>query len=129
MKHKVLADTSIWIEYFNQPDSVAGNTLEQLILDDSVVYAGIILTELLQGARKKTEFNQILDNIVALPYLETTHQTWVSAGKLSFEMRRKGITIPVSDLVLACLAGENDCLIFSLDRHFDSLPALKRYTP
>jgi len=127
MKNNVLVDTSIWIEYFNKPNSVVGDVLENLILEDSAAYAGVILAELLQGAKKQGEFNDILENIVVLPYLETTHQTWVSTGTLSYSLRRKGITVPISDLILASLADENDCLIFSLDQHFDSIPTVKKY--
>ena len=31
MKANVLVDTSIWIEYFNKPDSRAGESLENLL--------------------------------------------------------------------------------------------------
>jgi hypothetical protein len=125
MKANVLVDTSIWIEYFNKPESKTGASIEALIKKWEVCAAGIILTELLQGAKVEKEFNSILESIVALPFLEITLATWINAGKISFSLRRKGITIPTTDLIIASLALEYDCSIFTLDPHFKKIPDLK----
>ncbi|NQU65668.1 MAG: PIN domain-containing protein [SAR324 cluster bacterium] len=128
MKSSILVDTSVWIEFFNQPDSLNGEALEQLLLENRVVYAGIILTELLQGAKIEQEFEDILNNMKALPFLETTHKTWVSAGKISYSLHRKGITIPVTDIVIASLSLDHNCPVFTLDPHFEIIPGLKSYS-
>jgi predicted nucleic acid-binding protein len=36
--------------------------------------------------------------------------------------KTKGITIPTTDLIIACLAMENSCLILTLDPHFLKIP-------
>ena len=128
MKAKVLVDTSSWIEYFNKPESKTGASIEALIKNWEICVAGIILTELLQGAKVKNEFNSILESIVALPFLETTMETWIKAGEISFSFRRKGITIPTTDLIISSLALEYDCSILTLDPHFKKIPNLKLYT-
>ena len=127
MKANVLVDTSIWIEYFNKPDSTAGTSLENLLKQGRVLGAGLVLTELLQGAKIEKEFKLILESMTALPFLETTLNTWIEAGQISFSLRKKGITIPTSDLILASLALENHCLIFTLDPHFNKIPGIKLY--
>jgi len=128
MNANVLVDTSIWIEYFNKPDSRAGESLENLLKQGRVLGAGLVLTELLQGAKIEKEFELILDNMTALPFLETTLNTWIEAGRISFSLRKKGITIPTSDLIIASLALEKHCLIFTLDPHFNKIPGIKLYT-
>ena len=125
MKPDILVDTSIWIEFFNRPNSKHGEHLEQLIIDDRVVYTGIILAELLQGSKKEKEYRQIKDNMIVFPFLEANYKTWVVAGKTAFTLRRKGITIPITDILIACLAIENNCLIFSLDQHFQDIPNIE----
>jgi predicted nucleic acid-binding protein len=92
-----------------------------------VVTAGIVLTELLQGAKVKEEFKAILENMVALPMLKTTTDTWIEAGRTSFALRRKGITIPITDLIIAALALENECQILTLDPHFKKIPGVSLY--
>ena len=59
MKPDVLVDTSIWIEYFNRPDSKQGGSLHTLLKNGRVIVAGLVLTELLRGARLEKEFKLI----------------------------------------------------------------------
>jgi predicted nucleic acid-binding protein len=127
MKRSIIVDTSVWIEYFNKPDSSYGEAVEQLLKAGRVVGTGIVLTELLQGARVRKEFDAILANIIAIPFLETTLNTWVVAGEISYKLRRKGITIPTTDLVIAGLSLEYNCLVFTLDPHFSKIPDIATY--
>jgi len=129
MKANVLVDTSIWIEYFNKPDSNLGKSLENLLKKGRVFITGIILTELLQGAKIKKEFESILESMLALPFLETTLNTWIQSGRISFVLRRKGITIPITDLVIASLSLESRCRIFTLDLHFNKIPDINIFQP
>ena len=75
----------------------------------------------------KREFDAILDGILALPFLDATLNTWMEAGRLSYSQCKKRVIIPTTDVVLASLAIENQCLLFSLDSHFDRIPGMKRY--
>jgi predicted nucleic acid-binding protein len=77
----------------------------------------------------KREFHLLKDSLDALPFLETTRHTWINAGRLSFDLRQKGITIPTTDLIIASLAIENHCAIYSLDSHFQKMPQVDLYTP
>jgi predicted nucleic acid-binding protein len=72
MRSNVLVDTSVWIQYFNKLDSKSGKSVEGLLREGRVVGTGIVLTELLQGAKIEKEFNAILESMAALPFLETT---------------------------------------------------------
>jgi predicted nucleic acid-binding protein len=60
--------------------------------------------------------------MLALPFLETTLSTWIQSGRIAFALRKKGITIPITDLVIASLSLENNCKIFTLDLHFNKIP-------
>lgn len=128
MRPNVLADTSVWIEYFNNEKSIIADSLESLIEQDKVVVAGIIITEILQGTRTEKEFHTILENITALPLLESHLNTWTQAGRISFNLRRIGITIPTTDIIIASLAIENNCQIFTLDPHFEKIPDVNRFS-
>ncbi|MCG8338555.1 MAG: PIN domain-containing protein [Proteobacteria bacterium] len=127
MKANVLVDTSIWIEFFNHPESKNGEKLERLIVDDRVVCSGIILAELLQGAKIEKEYRAIKDNMIVFPFLEANYETWLFTGKTAYDLRRKGITVPISDTLIATLAKENNCLVFSLDNHFKKVPGINLY--
>jgi len=123
--NRVLADTSIWVEYFNRPKSEYAKRLAEFLEIEVVYITGIILAELLQGAKTHAEFNLLRNNLKVLPLLKETDKTWEKVGKLSFDLQRKGIVIPLSDCLIAVLAQENNCQVFTLDNHFTYVPQLE----
>ncbi len=125
MKDRVVVDTSCWIEYFNRPESEVGKEVEILLQDDRVVIVGCVIAELLQGAKKKEEFEALKDSLGTISYLAEKYNTWEEVGRLAFELRRKGVTIPLTDCLIAALIQEEACSIFTLDSHFKSIPKCK----
>ena len=74
-KNGILVDTSVWIDFFNNKNSVHSNLLESFIENDEKIFiCPIIYQEILQGIRddKKCEkikriilnFNILNDNIM-----------------------------------------------------------------
>ena len=125
----VIADTSVWIPFFNRPDSAEKMALDMLIDADDVGLVGIVLAELLQGCRTSTERTTLSEALLALRYYEVTQSTWLRTGDLSAHLLRKGVTLPLSDLVIAALAIEHECRVYSLDAHFKKIPGLRLYVP
>lgn len=120
----VIVDTSMWIEFFNKKDSPHGQTVQRLIETDLAVLVGPVLFELLQGARTPAETNTLGNALQILPYYDIQKSTWVDSGKRSRELRSRGITIPMTDILIASLAEKQHCLIATLDRHFEVFPKL-----
>ncbi len=58
------------------------------------------------------------------PFLELDKHTWIRAGRLSMEMRSKGLITPLTDLFIAALALEGDHEVYTLDDHFQRVPGL-----
>lgn len=123
----VIADTSVWIPFFNRPESPEKQAIDALIDEDRLALAGIVLAELLQGCRTPKEANTILGKLTGVHFLETTFSTWKRAGELSSSLRRKGITVPLSDVIIAALAIEHHCEVYTLDSHFEQIPGLTLY--
>ncbi|HJU04477.1 MAG TPA: PIN domain-containing protein [Nitrospiraceae bacterium] len=124
----VIIDTSVWISYLNRPGSAEKRTIETLLDADAAILVGVVLAELLQGCRSQDEIAALRHLLVALPYLETIQSTWIKAGELSYVLRKKGMTLPISDLIIAALAFEHDCAVYSLDSHFTKIPDLQLYS-
>lgn len=125
----VIVDTSVWIPFFNQPDSEEKRALDFLIDTDEIALVGVVLAELLQGCRSQKEQREIKDTMLWLPYLEMTRGTWIKTGEISSGLLRRGMAIPLSDLILAALALENRCKVYTLDSHFEKIPGLVLYAP
>ncbi len=123
----VIVDTSIWIEYFNKPKSHHGEEVKKLLEKDRIVTCGIIIAELLQGAKNETEFNDLSDSLYSINFLEENADVWKKVGKLSFDLKREGKTLPLSDCLIAVLSIENNCFVYTIDSHFKNIHKLKFY--
>ena len=121
----IIADTCVWIEFFRNPESELTLQLKELIKDRKVVMVGMVLAEILQGIRTKKEAGSVKDSLKRLPYLEMTRAAWEKAGELSRDLRRRGITIPLSDMIIASLAIVGGYEVLTVDPHFQHVPGLK----
>ncbi len=118
-----LVDTSVWIDFFRGVASVK-ELLTKLIARDRVFTAGPVIFELLQGIRSSEEREQVKEALLSMNFLDITPEDWEGAALISRELRSKGITIPMTDLLLAQLAKAHDLEIISLGPHFDQIPGI-----
>ena len=126
MKDRILADTTLWIEFFRS-SSKNGDRLESLLKEYAVWTCGMVMFELLQGIKLEGEKNKILDVLTGLPYAEMTKKLWQSGAELSTALKKNGVNLPISDIFIAAIAIENDLSIYTLDKHFEQIPNLKLY--
>ena len=123
-----IVDTSVWIDFFRGVPSIKA-LLEKLISHDRVFTAGPILFEILQGIKSPEEKEQVKEALFSMNYLEITARDWERAALLSGELRGKGITLPMTDLLIAHLAKMNNFEVVSFDLHFDQIPGLQHRKP
>ncbi|MDO8283140.1 MAG: PIN domain-containing protein [Thermodesulfovibrionia bacterium] len=122
----ILADTSVWIEFFKL-ESLTGKKLESLIIKNSIWTCGVILFELLQGVRSGDEKALILEALSDMKYMEMTQPHWKKAAELSALLKRKGLNLPQSDIFIASIAIEHNLSVFTLDKHFEQIPGVRIY--
>lgn len=127
MKDKrVLIDTSVWIDYFRERDKLLCEKVDEVLSLSEVFVPKVVIAELIQGAVSEKELTVIAEFIDAFNIIDQAEDTWSKAGRLSFSMKRKGITVNLVDCYIAVLAHENNCLIFSLDTHFKDIKKFLR---
>lgn len=115
-----LIDTSAWILALSRGDSSrAKDEVDRLIVENRAATAGIITLELLSGTRTEREYRELKEDLEALIQLEITAQTWERASHLAYELKRKGVTVPSTDILIMAIAVENGCILLHADRHFD----------
>ncbi|TAN45551.1 MAG: PIN domain nuclease [Nitrospirae bacterium] len=122
----VLADTSVWIEFF-RTDSKTGARFSSLLTEKPVWVCGIVMFELLQGIKSEAEKAEIQSAIAGLPYAEMSPLLWERAAELSRSLKKSGLTVPLSDIFIASVAIEYNLSIFTLDKHFEQIPGVKLY--
>ncbi len=127
MKSDVIIDTSIWIWFFNRPDSSEKKQVDRLLDQQRVVLTGVVLAELLQGAKSQKDMTVLQQHLMVLPFLESSYQSWKKAGEISQSLRKTGITVPLTDCLIASVALQYHCLIYTLDEHFRHIKHLTLY--
>lgn len=127
MTRAVLVDTCVWIDFLRGSDTPHRVGLRQLLEAHRVLLCGVILAELIQGLRRRTQADVLHHALGGLPYLEMTKQVWTRAGQLGARLSGSGLPVPLSDLTIAALTVETEVALYSFDPHFDRLPELVRY--
>ncbi len=123
---EVLIDSSSWIAYFRGQDRALGETIDHLLDDQRAALCGIVELELLSGVRahEREELGELLQ---ALTYIDTARADFILAGEKLGELRRRGVTIPASDSLIAAICLRRDLQLLTADSHFDHLPEVRRF--
>jgi predicted nucleic acid-binding protein len=119
----VLVDTTVWIDFFAARSSGHVVALENLIINrKDICICGIVLTEVLQGIRKDSEFKKTRDLFNNLLFLPMPYPVFLKAAEIFRDLRRKGITIRKSvDCMIASVAIENDTPLLHNDKDFKAI--------
>lgn len=122
MNGPVLADTSVWINFFNGVDSKEVEVLIRYIENDWPVYlCPTIVQEVLQGINNHKQFKEVLASLLAFNILNDDGvEMAVSAANLYRWLRKRGITIRKSnDCLIAQYAIKHSLQVLHQDRDFD----------
>jgi predicted nucleic acid-binding protein len=116
----VLVDTSAWI-FALRKDFIPSikNKIEVLLRNDLVLTTGIIKLELLGGTKNEKEFQRLKSSLDSLDYVPIDEIQWTKAYEIAFDLRRKGVTIPSTDILIAACALTADAVVVHADAHFD----------
>jgi predicted nucleic acid-binding protein len=128
MNTGIIVDTCVWIEFFRKPESELTRHLKGLLRESKVIMVGMVMAEILQGVKASREANLVKQSLGKLPYLEITRDIWVTAGEISSslrDIRDKGVTIPLSDLLIAAIALSGNHEILTIDQHFNKVAGLR----
>jgi len=121
MSRRVLVDTSIWVEFFRGKNQRVKNHISNLIKSQRACLAGVVIAELFRGVKREEEIELLKETMAALDYFEVKKSTWEKTGEMLRGLRLKGITLPLTDVLLAAIAEENGCEILTSDNHFEKL--------
>ena len=121
MKDRVLIDTSVWIDYFQDTKSAGSELMDEILTHGDVYVPKVVIAELIQGARSEKEISVIKEFVEAFKIVEEGKETWYKAGKLSYDLKKKGKTINLADCYIAVIAREHNCSILTLDKHFKEI--------
>lgn len=121
MSDKVLIDTSVWVEFFRGRNAGVVETVSVLLRTGRAAYTGIIALELLNGAKGPKDMDTLFDAFDAMQRIDEKDTTFFDAGRMGYELARKGFTANTVDLLIAGIAVENGLSLMTLDKHFEAI--------
>jgi predicted nucleic acid-binding protein len=117
-----LVDASVWILALRRsPVPTIRDVLADLLHNDLVATCPLVELELLGGAATEAELARLEARLRGLHRIEFVDEDWRSAARLAFALRRRGVTVPFTDLLLAALAIRIDATLLHVDRDFDQI--------
>jgi predicted nucleic acid-binding protein len=120
MSDPFLVDTSAWLLALRKNFlPIAKDRIDYLLKEDLVISTGMVKLELLGGTKTEIEFQRLKARLDALDTVETDMQLWARAYELAFNLRRRGVTIPYTDILIAACALHANAIILHADAHFD----------
>jgi predicted nucleic acid-binding protein len=116
----IIADTSIWIDYFNGVDSQYTDALDTGLTEGVIAIGDIIFLEILQGFKNNKDYNLAKKTLSTLEQYEMFgHKQVLKAADNYRQLRKKGITIrKTNDVVIATFCIENKLPLLYLDKDF-----------
>jgi len=120
---KTLIDTSVWIDFFRKKEPCY-DLISQLLDEQTICTTGLIMAELIQGAKTHKEVDIIKDFVPTFEYLQDTPHIWLNAAEAAHKLRQTGTTASLSDCLIAALALHYDAELLSLDSHFTTIQTI-----
>ena len=114
---KCLIDTTIWVLYFKGEKELE-DEIKLLILKERATICEIVTLEVLRGAKSQKEYGQLHADFAALSTLRLTDIIWEKSYKIGFKLRKMGINVPLTDILIATVASHYNCLLLHRDKHF-----------
>jgi predicted nucleic acid-binding protein len=111
-----LIDSSAWIEYLRPKGSPKVKEKVRAVLQrEEAVCCGIIVVEILRGAKNERDFQALKDSLMSLPQIPLDDAVIERASRWGFLLDRKGKIVSTTDLLIASAAHKKARLL-----HVDS---------
>ena len=118
----MLVDTSASIDAFGiDGDPAIRAAVRGVLVDGAAVLCDMIRVELWNGARGKAEQEMLRGLEESLECVPTSPEVWETAVQLSRACRRRGLTLPATDVVIAACAEHHGLGLLHHDRHFEEI--------
>lgn len=117
----IIADTSIWIDYFNGADNQYTDALDNGLTEGIIAIGDIIFLEILQGFKSDKDYNLAKKTLSTLEQYDMLgHKQVLNAANNYRKLRKKGITIrKTNDVVIATFCIDNKMPLLFLDKDFN----------
>ena len=110
----ILLDTSILIRYIRTADpKILG-----VITANPVAVSVVTRAEILHGAKNETDFRRLEGVLNRFVQATVEPDAWDDLSRSLFELRRRGVSVPFPDALIAAVAIRHSMDLWTYDNHF-----------
>ena len=119
----VIADSSVWIDYFNGVESREADFLDDLLRRDFILIGDLILVEVLQGFDRDADFRRAQTLFGRLDCAEMAGYELALKNARNYRLlRQRGITVRKTiDVMIATFCIEHRHVLLHADRDFERM--------
>lgn len=116
----ILADSSVWIDFFNDVSSPQTDRLDSLVGREPILIGDLIITEVLQGFRHQRDFENARRLLASFPMIEIAGPDIAVQSARNFRrLRSLGVTVRKTiDCLIATRCIESGHALLFSDRDF-----------
>jgi len=123
MSGLILIDTSAWIEYLREDalkrDQAIAEEVRRVIEDDRAAITEPVFIEVAVGARDRRQLDKWRKAFSEFHLYSTEPAIWLEAVDHGFALGRKGIRVPVVDLLIGTIASREELkVLHKREKHF-----------
>jgi predicted nucleic acid-binding protein len=90
-----------------------------------VAICGVVRCEVGRGIKNPHVLKRFQATWNVMINVPTDNRLWDSVQMTAWKLDREGITLPLTDLVIACCAARIGAVVLTFDAHFQSIPGVR----
>lgn len=121
----ILVDSSYYITLARlREDPLRRLNEHRRLFDYDFAVCGVIWMEVLRGRSESAWRERFGAFFRSSIFLDLGPAEWERAAQLAWDLDRKGVVLPATDLAIAACAIEHETPVLTFDRHFQQIPGL-----
>jgi predicted nucleic acid-binding protein len=118
-----LVDSTFYIDLLRARRDPVG-ALRPGLLHEQILCCAVIRCEVLRGVVRKKVHDRMRELFAAMESVGIDDSMWDETARMAWALDRRGIILPLTDLVIAGCALRAGATIISSDDHFRKIPGL-----
>ena len=122
-----LVDSTLYIDLLRaRQDPV--EALRPWLIQEEILCCGVIRCEVLRGIVNEKVRERMHELFDTLSSVDIDNSMWDETARLAWTLDRRGVVLPLTDLIIAGCALRAGATVISSDEHFKEIPDLATAT-
>jgi hypothetical protein len=117
----LVVDTSVWIDYLNNKNTIQTNLLNLAFDEDNILLPDLVLQEIIQGFKSEKEAKLTKKYLEAFEIVSVFDKSKIENYASNYRtLRKKGITIGTIDSIIASYCISNNLPLLFSDKDYNN---------